>query len=210
MFVSLIEHRGSMIEDQKAKVKSRKSKTQYMKHAFLHYALPLAFVAALPLLDAMDASHPHPHGQGLAMHQAPPPALTPWESVKMDGFREEKMNDMPARTVHFDAARAELKMTTMHMAREAVVNAGVNDEDMDLAFNLEFGLADLSTNSAGSDADISTDFSLDNELADLSADNSGADADIDNAFSLENKLADLGSSTALADAEINAQFATGK
>lgn len=181
-----------------------------MKHAFLHYALPLAFVAALPLLDAMDANHPHPHGKEMSFHQAPPPALAPWESVKMDGFREEKMNDMPARTVHFDAARAALKMTTMHMAREAVVNAGANDEDMDLAFNLEFSLADLSSNNESSDADISADFSLDNELADLSADSAGSDADIDNAFSLENKFADLGSNTALADAEINAQFATGK
>jgi hypothetical protein len=143
-----------------------------MKHTFLLLALPLAALATLPLLHTPEAEHPHPHGQEILVHHLVASDMKPMES------REQ--------VYHFNAARAELNLATTNMAREAVVNAGANDEDMDLAFNLENGLADLTVNSTGSDADINNDFSLEHELSDLSG------------------------NTAAADAEINAQFLAGK
>jgi|GEM_PF-4631689 len=143
-----------------------------MKHTFLLLALPLAALAALPFLHTPEAEHPHPHGQEVSVHHLVAPESKPLEAHE--------------NSFHYGAARSELRLTTTNMVREAADNAGVNDEDMDLAFNLENGLADLTVNSTDSDADINNDFSLEYELSDLSG------------------------NTAAADAEIHAQFLAGK
>jgi hypothetical protein len=163
-------------------------KTQYMKHAYLLLALPLAFFAAQPLFDAPVIGHPHPHGQEMVMAHMPPPALAPWAAGRFDGFREERMDNKAMNTVHFDAARAALRLTTLRMARQATLEAGANDADMDLDFQLRYGLADLGANAGGADADINTDFAADQVV----------DARIGK---MDNTLA---------DAEINAQFEAAK
>jgi hypothetical protein len=185
-------------------------KPKYMKHAYLLLALPMAFFAAQPLFDAPVAGHPFHHGQDMIAHM-PPPALAPWMAGRFDGLREERMDDKAMHTVHFNAARAELMMTTMRMARQAQANLGTQDADMDLDFQLQYGLADLGANTGKADGDIATDFSVDNQLSDLRND-AVADADINADFAADQVAeARIGTmDNTVADAEINAQFNAAK
>jgi hypothetical protein len=177
-----------------------------MKHAYILLALPMAMFATQPMFDA-PLPHPHFHDHDMAFGHMPPPELSPWMHGHMDGFREERMDKQAQHTVHFDAARAELKLATMRMARQAVVDAGANDETVDLDFQLQYGLADLGNSASRADADIHVDFSVDNQLSDLRID-ALADADINADFVAEQVTeARMGKiDNTLADAEINAQF----
>ena len=179
-----------------------------MKQFFFLLALPFAFWTAQPLFDGPELRNDRHPEHGMAIHHTPPPALMPQEFLHAAMAREAKSLDLPVRAHAYHEEAAQLHLTTLQMAKTAISMAGANDDDMDLSFNLEYGLSDLTVNKASADDDMGADFNLEHGLSDFSGYTPNADEQISSDFAGEQAMTvkiSLSEATA-SDLEIGQQF----
>jgi hypothetical protein len=173
-----------------------------MKQLFFLLALPFAVWSAQPLFDGPELRSDRHPDHGMAYRHIP--------SADMHAamFTEAGAQDVHARVHAFHAEAAQVRLTSLQMAKAAQANAGANDEDMDIQFNLEYGLSDLTAAHAVADSDLNADFNLDNNLSDFSAYTAMADESIDASFAVGQSATVRLSKTdaGTADQEINANF----